>query len=571
MRQIFKIFFEQEQTRPWLVLLCLFFGGFAEAIGIGTLLPLITSVLNTGSGEPSLIDRYIRIAFDYIGMAPSFGNIIMLLACIMIFRSVLLFTALSYAGIASARVANVLRRNLIRAVLEARWSYYANQSSGRLATALGNDAGRAGEAYMLFATTIACSVQICAYAAVAFLINWRVAIAGIAGGLLVALASGRLVKISRRASFKQADRISVMTADVMDILHNIKALKSMHRYQPSLSHLDVVLRRLKKSLYTTSLARYGLVYGNDIIVTLLVSVGAYVMYAFVGASVPQILVLGVLFFQVITYASKLQKQFQVASLLVGFYARTNELLTDARNDREVLSGTAAPSIGSGLVVKDVSFDHGGKPVLEKLSLDIPANAITVIQGASGAGKTTLLDLLIGFHRPKSGHITVGGTSLADIDLKQWRNMIGYVPQELALFHDTVSANISLFDETITPEAVRASADLAGVSAFLHLLPNGLETDVGEFGGKLSGGQRQRISLARALVHSPKLLILDEVTSALDPETESAIVTNIAELRGRYTIIAITHRPAWTHIADRLYTLNDGKAVLHLASKRKKTR
>ena len=94
--------------------------------------------------------------------------------------------------------------------------------------------------------------------------------------------------------------------------------------------------------------------------------------------------------------------------------------------------------------------------------------------------------------------------------------------------------------------------------------------MGEFGGKLSGGQRQRISLARALVTGPKILVLDEVTSALDPETEDAIVTNIAELRGRYTIVAITHRPAWTRIADRLYTLKDGKAKLQTSPRGKRT-
>jgi ATP-binding cassette, subfamily C, bacterial len=170
-------------------------------------------------------------------------------------------------------------------------------------------------------------------------------------------------------------------------------------------------------------------------------------------------------------------------------------------------------------------------------------------------------LLIGFHRPQSGHIKIGTTDLADINLQAWRSSIGYVPQELSLFHDTVTANITLYDENISGAAVNESIQLSGVADFLDKLPNGLDTDVGEFGGKLSGGQRQRISLARALATNPKVLILDEVTSALDPDTEAAIVKNIAELRGRYTIIAITHRPAWTRIADRLYTLKDGKAVL----------
>jgi ATP-binding cassette subfamily C protein len=118
----------------------------------------------------------------------------------------------------------------------------------------------------------------------------------------------------------------------------------------------------------------------------------------------------------------------------------------------------------------------------------------------------------------------------------------------------------------------AALEQAGAKEFIASLPQGLETDVGEMGGRLSGGQRQRISLARALATNPKILILDEVTSALDPETEAEIVNNIASLRGRYTIIAITHRPAWTKIADRLYTISRGHvSSVKIVPKRKSTK
>jgi ATP-binding cassette subfamily C protein len=126
-----------------------------------------------------------------------------------------------------------------------------------------------------------------------------------------------------------------------------------------------------------------------------------------------------------------------------------------------------------------------------------------------------------------------------------------------LFHDTIHENISLSNPDISADAVLAALDQAGAGEFINAMPDGIETDVGEMGGRLSGGQRQRIALARALVTNPKILILDEVTSALDPETEAEIVNNIASLRGRYTIVAITHRPAWTKIADRLYTISKG--------------
>ena len=136
-----------------------------------------------------------------------------------------------------------------------------------------------------------------------------------------------------------------------------------------------------------------------------------------------------------------------------------------------------------------------------------------------------------------------------------------MPQELNLLDASVRENITLGDPTITDEAIWAALKQVNADGFVASLPAGLDTDVGETGGKLSGGQRQRISLARALAAGPKVLILDEVTSALDPETEAAIVENIRRLgNGRYTIIAITHRAAWTTIADRLYDVSGGSVT-----------
>jgi ATP-binding cassette subfamily C protein len=139
-------------------------------------------------------------------------------------------------------------------------------------------------------------------------------------------------------------------------------------------------------------------------------------------------------------------------------------------------------------------------------------------------------------------------------------MIGYVPQELVLFHDTIFANIALGDPSVGEAEVREALKAAGALDFVEAMPDGLQTQVGEKGTKISGGQRQRIALARALVTRPHILILDEVTSALDPETERAIVANIRALRGGSTIIAITHRPALLEIADQVYALSDGQVV-----------
>jgi ATP-binding cassette subfamily C protein len=160
---------------------------------------------------------------------------------------------------------------------------------------------------------------------------------------------------------------------------------------------------------------------------------------------------------------------------------------------------------------------------------------------------------------------LGDVSLEEVDLWSWRRKVGYVPQELTLLHASVRDNITLLDPCISEEEVWEALTMAGAAPFVRQLPHGLDTVVGEMGSRFSGGERQRISLARALATHPSLLILDEVTSALDPVTEAEVLANIAALKGRYTVLAISHRPAWSMVADRVYDIRHGKALHSLSA------
>ena len=570
MKQVFKIFFKAEDTRPFLVLICLLIGGVAEAASLSTLLPAVTAIAGGDKAGSSPLNMQIRSIVESLGISPNLNNLILLIVGLMVFKSLLSFGALSYAGVSAARVANALRRRLIAAIFEARWSFYAEQSGGRFASAISNDVGRAGDAYVLASQIVSYSIQVASAAAVAVLLDWRIALAGLVVGTAVALMMNSLVRVARRAGFRQTDRTADLTIYLMDMLNNIKPLKTMQRYDALLGNLARTLQRLKRSLITREFARVGLYEGNDAIMAIVLGAGVYFATTKLSTPLPELAISGMIFFQIIQSLSRLQKFLVVSAQVEGAYVRVEQLIALAEVQKESVGGTGVPETDRVCRFENVSFSHDRTTVLRNINIAFDPGKLTVLSGPSGAGKTTIIDLLIGLHSVTAGRILIGSQPIENIDITAWRKRIGYVPQELSLLHESVRTNISFGDVTITDAQILAAIERAGAGDFLRSLPEGLDTNVGEMGGKLSGGQRQRISLARALVGKPAILIMDEVTSALDPTTEAEIINNIAALGGEYTIIAITHRPAWTKVADRLYRVSGGQVAVAKKTTTKKS-
>jgi len=200
-------------------------------------------------------------------------------------------------------------------------------------------------------------------------------------------------------------------------------------------------------------------------------------------------------------------------------------------------------------------------VFSDLDMTIETGALTTLVGPSGSGKTTIIDLAIGLLQPQEGSVLLDGVPLTEIDIKAWRRLIGYVPQDTLLLHDSIIHNVTLGDPELTESDAEEALRAAGAWEFVNCLPQRLETIVGERGGKLSGGQRQRIVIARALINKPRLLILDEATSALDPESEEAVRQTMETLKGQLTILAISHNRALVQAADYVYQMNAGSARL----------
>ncbi len=214
-----------------------------------------------------------------------------------------------------------------------------------------------------------------------------------------------------------------------------------------------------------------------------------------------------------------------------------------------------------IILEKVSFSYDNHfEILQDVNLTIHNGDSIGIVGVSGAGKSTFCDLLLGFIHPTQGTIRLNQTNIADISYMSLRNRIGYVGQRPFLFNDTIYNNILYARARATEEEVYKACTAAYADEFIRNLPNKYHTIVGENGTLLSGGQKQRLTIARALLKDPEILIFDEATSSLDHDSERYILQTIKELRGKKTLIIVSHRPSMLENVDRIFSVTNKKIV-----------
>ena len=207
-----------------------------------------------------------------------------------------------------------------------------------------------------------------------------------------------------------------------------------------------------------------------------------------------------------------------------------------------------------------AYDAARAPALDGFSLALPAGATVALVGPSGAGKTTAAHLLLRFLEPGGGAITVDGSPLAALAPEEWRRRVAWVPQQPRLFHGTVRENVALARPGASDAQLAEAAARARLDVVLHGLPRGWETPVGEGGERLSGGEGQRVALARAFLKDAPVLVLDEPTAQLDPESEAAVVDAIEELRKGRTVLLVAHRLTTVTRADRVALVARGRIL-----------
>lgn len=554
----------------------------SESLGLAMLLPLLRMIQLPGGDAPAELGESAGTGFAPLdrligALDPAAGLIAVLLVFVVltVIRGLLLYGREVHSFHLTVDLAAQLRADLFGAAARAPWRVLASEPRGHLLGLLTTEVDRIVTGTVMLLRLPALGVMAVAQITVAALISPTLTLAALAiGGL-----SGIAVRRRSRSSFAQGTRQTGLHAaasrEVRDFLDGLKPAKGQG---VEARHAAVSATALRETgLGMLSFVRAS---ANARLMMQVVGVIALSGLVVVGALIlkvpgPELILLAVICGRLLPMAQEFQQSAQrVAHMLPALVAVNAAAARLARQAGPAVVRPALPAADHApeIRLEGVRLSHPGDPsapetsgsqtVLDGVDASFPAGSVTAIIGPSGAGKTTLIDLLLGLLPPDDGTVTFDGRPLDEALAAAWRPRAGWVPQETFLTDASLRQNLlwSADPERHASDdaALMAAIEAAGLAPVVAGLPEGLDTPLGDRGSRLSGGERQRVTIARALIRQPRLLLLDEPSSALDAETEQRLCDTLAALKGRTTVVVITHRPAILEIADQVLHLEGGR-------------
>ncbi len=462
-------------------------------------------------------------------------------------------------------------------VVSRRAGFFDRMPVGRLLTRMTNDVESVNEMFASGVITLVTdAVRMVGIAIIMFTLDWELTLVTFATlPLLVLLVN--YARAAMRRSFREIRvRLAAMNAFAQEHLSGIKVVQIFRREDAAAREYDVI-NAGHRDAYLASIradaAMYALVEAIGVIA---VAAVAWWAVAQRGVSADAIVTLGL----VVVFLEYINKFFIPIRDLSAKYAvmqgamaaieRITELLDTAEPDAPppaagATAPTTAPDPAAPLVeFAHVDFAYGAEPILHDVSLAVGRGQTVAIVGATGSGKSTLIKLLTRLYEPSAGRIALGGVDITALPVAELRRRVTVISQDVALFTGTVRSNLTLgavaAGRTVDDAELLAAAARVGLDRCLAKRPEGLDAAVGERGGAFSAGEKQLLAFARALIRDPELLVLDEATAHVDPETEALIERGVGELmRGRTTLV-IAHRLSTIQSADLIVVLDRGRVV-----------
>lgn len=559
-----RAFYASAGFRATLAVALLIAVGLTEGVGLLMLIPFL-QLIGIGDAAPQGVVALVGNAWQKTGLPMN------LLTVLCVYAGVVSLYALAqrWSTLLNGRISHAftrsLRNELFEAMARVQWLRFTRMRTSDINHVLTVNLDAVENGTFGLFVLVSSAFIIAVHVAVAFSLSVPMTAVAIVSSIVLFIVLRPLNRRSYRLGQEWRQTTSAMYAVLMEHLGGMKLAKSFGAEERHINNfcnlsggLEAQANRFTALLTATQM-------GYDIGGVVALGLFFYVAVQVFQVPVATLLIMIFLFARLVPQFAWMQRTWQTMLNTLPAYDAVTGMLETFRESEEPLPAQEREPVKlkSGIELQGVSFRYDAsdlRPVLNHVNVSIPAFQTTLILGPSGGGKSTLADLLIGLLRPDAGSILLDGKPLEGDMVHAWRRSVGYVPQESMLFHDTIRNNLLWARGDASEGDVWTALKLAAADEFVARLPEGLETVVGDRGVRLSGGQRQRIALARALLRQPTLLLLDEATSNLDRENERRIMEALEGLRGKMTVVFISHRPSAERCADRVVTVEGGQVL-----------
>lgn len=464
---------------------------------------------------------------------------------------------------------NHVRIKTYSAILQAKWDFFIKMRKSDLIHSLTGELGRVTGGVNLFLQLLASIIFTVIQLGIAFWLSPLLTISVMVCGAALGLFSRRFIRSSKIIGAETTELGRSYLAGITDHLNGIKDIKSNMLEESRMSWLRTWCQRFEYERNQNVLIRTQSQLIYKITSAILIAVFLLVSVKLFHAQIEQLLLIIIIFSRLWPRFAGIQTSLeQIASTipalqsLIGLQQECKESI-ELSEEHQFYSKVEPLRLEKGLECRDLYFRYHPTDsiyALHRITLYLPCNSMTAIVGRSGAGKSTLIDMLMGLLKPESGQIFVDDVPLSGENQLSLRKSISYVPQDPFLYNASIRDNLLMVKPDANGTQIWEALEFASAAEFVHRLPQGLDTLVGDRGIRLSGGERQRLVLARAILKKPSILVLDEATSALDTENESEIQEALDKIKGSMTIIVIAHRLSTIRNADQVIVLDQGEII-----------
>ena len=542
-----------------------------EGIQFPTLIPLLDRVFNDGE---IVFDRkvpiYIENIINILNQMPKqvlFIRLIVFVSCVMVIRNILVYVYEYLTYRISKSIMRDMRNKIYQKVQQLSLTYFNQERTGELISRIINDVNNIEG---LLSQTLISSVRqvtlLMIYIGILFTIYPKVTIIIFLMFPIFIYPMIRIKKFIKKFSKQEQEGLADINVSLIESISGIQTIKAFNTEEKEFNKFQEynkvfyksIMKGLKKSLLISPLTE---IVGTIFAVVVLFLIGNKVMNGQVSTG---------FFIVYLTTVLSLIRPIKLINNLQGIIQRSKvsldriyEILDEEICIREKEDAKTIKTFNKNIVLKDVYFkyDEEGKQILSKINMTINKGEMVSIVGLTGSGKTTLVNLLPRFYEVNSGEILIDDKNIKDLKFQSLRELFSIVSQEIFLFNDTIKNNIIYGQkQKISDKEIKDIARKSYADKFIDKMPQKYESIIGERGTLLSGGEKQRISIARAIIRSSPILILDEATSHLDTISEEYIQEALDKHMKGQTIIAIAHRLSTIKQSDKIFVLDKGEII-----------